>query len=287
MSDKTLLVLGATGRQGGATARHLLKKGFPVRALVRDPHSAGARALAEAGAELCTGNMDDRASLAAAVEGMYGVFSVQPFITPASEIELRWAKNVVEAAKAAGIRHFVYASVQSADEIAKIDGDSTKWKIEEYLRELKVPYTVLRPSMFMDDLVGPRYGVPEGRFAFAGQAHIAIGLIAADDIGAFAALAFEKPMDYLGRTIELGGDALTPPQIATALSRHFNSLIEFVPIPLETVRAQNEILARTLGYFHGINYSVDFEALRKLHPELKTLEAWLQAQSNLTSENKN
>lgn len=284
MSDKTILVLGATGRQGGATARHLLEKGVSVRALLRDPQSAGARALAESGIELRLGDMDDRASLDAAVQGAYGVFSVQPFIAPASEIELRWAKNVVEAAEAAGVKHFVYASVQSADEIAKVNGDSTKWKIEKYLRELDVPYTVLRPSMFMDDLVGPRYGVPEGRFAFAGQAHIAIGLIAADDIGAFAALAFENPTDYLGKTIELGGDALTPPQIVAALSRRFNRPIEFVPIPLETVRAQNEVLARTLGYFHGVDYSIDFEALRKLHPRLKALEAWLETQSDLTSD---
>lgn len=278
MSDKTILVLGATGRQGGATARHLLEKGFPVRALVRDPQSAGARALAESGVELRAGNMNDRASLDAAIQGAYGVFSVQPFIAPASEIELRQAKNVVEATKAAGVKHFVYASVQAADEIAKVDGDSTKWKIEEYLRELELPYTVLRPSMFMDDLVGSRYGLPEGRFAFAGQAHIAVGLIAADDIGTFAALAFETPAEYLGKTIELGGDALTPVEVAAALSKRFNRPVEFVPIPLETVRAQNEILARTLGYFHGVGYSVDFDALRALHPGLKTLEAWLETQ---------
>ncbi|MGS2646790.1 NmrA family NAD(P)-binding protein [Streptosporangium sp. LJ11] len=106
-TDRTILVTGATGQQGGATTRHLLADGWHVRALVRDPRGAAATRLARAGVELVTGDMDDRDSVDAAVRGAHGVFSVQPaFIAPGyAENELRRGLNVVDAAIAAGVRH--------------------------------------------------------------------------------------------------------------------------------------------------------------------------------------
>src|SRR5262245_66326060 len=89
---KTVLVLGATGRQGGATARHLLTRGWRVRAFARDPNKPTAQALQQAGAEVIQGDYDDRASLAAAMQGVYGVFSVK-----ASVDEVRQGKPIHDA----------------------------------------------------------------------------------------------------------------------------------------------------------------------------------------------
>src|SRR5207245_1012906 len=105
-----VLVLGATGRQGGATARHLLGKGWPVRVLVRDPNKPAAQELRQAGADVVQGNFDDLASLEAAMRGVYGVFSVQ-----ASTDEVRQGKTIATAAQMAGVHHFIYSSVQSAE----------------------------------------------------------------------------------------------------------------------------------------------------------------------------
>src|SRR5215216_6032667 len=121
-TGKIILVTGATGRQGGATAGHLLTNGWRVRALTRDPNKPAAQTLQQAGAEVIQGDYDDWASLEAAMHGVYGVFSVQ-----ASVDEVRQGKQIADVAKAASVQHFVYSSVQSAEDLARIGGDGNKW----------------------------------------------------------------------------------------------------------------------------------------------------------------
>src|ERR1035438_4145980 len=116
MSTKTILVTGATGQQGGAVARHLLKQpSFAVRALTRDSAKPAARALEQSGAEVIRGDLDDPAAVRRALEGVYGVFSVQNFMEAGFDGEIRQGKLIADAAKAAGAQHFVYSSVVSAD----------------------------------------------------------------------------------------------------------------------------------------------------------------------------
>src|SRR5258708_11205945 len=112
---RMVLVLGATGRQGGATARHLLNNGWPVRVLVRDPNKPAAQSLRLAGAEVVQGDFEDRASLEAAIQGVYGVFSVQ-----ASIDEVRQGNTIADVAKMAAVQHFIYRSVQSAEDLARV-----------------------------------------------------------------------------------------------------------------------------------------------------------------------
>ena len=110
-SNKLILVTGATGSQGGATARHLLKKGFKVRAFVRDDTKPSAIELKNHGAELFKGTLDDKNSIKGALNGVYGVFSVQNFWEHGYDKEVHQGKNTADAAKEAGIKHFVYSSV--------------------------------------------------------------------------------------------------------------------------------------------------------------------------------
>jgi uncharacterized protein YbjT (DUF2867 family) len=269
--NKAVLVLGATGRQGGATARHLLTKGWPVRALVRDPNKPAAQSLHQAGAEVIKGDYDDRASLEAGMQGVYGVFSVQ-----ASVDEVRQGKQIADVARAASTQHFIYSSVQSAEDLARVGGDANKWEIEQYIHALGLPATILRPCLFMDDLLGPRYGVPGGTFTIAFQPDVAIGLIAANDIGAFAALAFEHPDEYLGKTIEIAGDALAPTQVAAAISRTIGRSISYVQIPIETIQQQSTQIARAFDFLNQVGYTTDISALRKLHPGLMDFDTWLK-----------
>ena len=102
-----VLVTGATGRQGGAVARHLLQRAIPVRALSRNPGKPSAEALARSGAEVVGGDLDDRASLAKAMEGVSGVFSVQNWWETGTSREIQQGMNVAEAAKDARVPHFV------------------------------------------------------------------------------------------------------------------------------------------------------------------------------------
>jgi uncharacterized protein YbjT (DUF2867 family) len=139
--EKIILVTGATGRQGGATATKLIADGWQVHALVRDPSSDRARTLSEMGVELASGDMDDLASLERAMAGVYGVFSVQPTVSqpgvPAgfgAADEIRWGSNVADAAARAGVEHFVYTSVGGADRGPPMRNYQNKWAIEQHIR---------------------------------------------------------------------------------------------------------------------------------------------------------
>jgi uncharacterized protein YbjT (DUF2867 family) len=276
-TNKIVLVTGATGRQGGATARQLLAKGWQVRILVRDLNKPAVQALRQAGAEVVQGDYENRASLDAAMRGVYGVFSVQAAF---GDSESHQAKQIADAAKATDIQHFVYTSVQSAEDLARVGGDATKWEIEQYIHTLNLPATILRPSFFMETLFAPRTDVPDGAasdtFTIAVKPNATIGLIAVDDIGAFAVLAFENPDTYIGKTIELAGDILTPPQIADIISRITGHQVRYVQLPIEILRQQSIIIARAVDYLNKVGYTTELSALREQHPDLMDLETWLE-----------
>ncbi|GHO97774.1 NmrA family transcriptional regulator [Reticulibacter mediterranei] len=279
--DKIILVTGATGQQGGATARQLLEQGWQVRAFVRNPDADAAQALRQIGAELVQGDQDDPASLEAAMQGVYGVFSVQAH----TSYETRHGKNVADAVKRAGVPHLVYSSVGGAPELFKRNVNVPKWQIEQYIRQLDLPATILRPVGFMDSLASPLYGVAGDTLAIPFKPDTTYPLIAVSDIGTFAVLAFTNPATYLGQTIELAGDAPTPPQIADAISRVTGRVITYVEISLDTVRQQiqgfahdpafMEELARASEYINERKFTIDFATLRKLHPDLMDFETWL------------
>ena len=267
-----IVVTGATGKQGGATARHLLRQGWSVRALVRDPQSAAAQALRRAGAELVRGDFEDRASLDRVMEGAYGVFSVQPF---GYETEIRQGTQVADAAAAARVKHFVYASVGGVEEQIHWRPGFSKWVIERHIAELGLPATMLRPAGFMDDLVGPFYGVPQGQFAVPFTPDALVQVIATDDIGAIAAQAFAEPEVFIGQRIESASAALTSPQIAEALSRVAGYPIPYVQIPIDEVRKQSEDVARVCEWLNAGTYRVDLDAVWRLRPNMLSFETWL------------
>ena len=150
-NGRLVLVTGATGQQGGAVARNLLGRGFGVRALTRDPEKPEANVLAERGAEVVRGELEDRSSLDRALEGVYGVFSVQNFWEAGYDREIEQGKRLVDAAKAADIEHYVYSSVGSAHRETGIPHFDSKWEVEEHLRGSGVPFTILRPVFFMQN----------------------------------------------------------------------------------------------------------------------------------------
>ncbi|MEU7742385.1 NmrA/HSCARG family protein [Nonomuraea sp. NPDC049158] len=279
MTDRTVLVTGATGQQGGATARALLAAGWHVKALVRDPDSAAAGLLAKAGAELVPGDMGDRESLTEAVRGAYGVFSVQPAAGPPHGVaeEVRLGVNVADAAHEAGVRHLVYASVGGADRDTSISHWNTKWEIERHIRALGLPATILRPVMFMENHTRPHYGVTgEGALVRIIPPKATVQLIAVTDIGAFAALAFADPDRYLGLALELAGDELSRADLVAAITRATGRPVNVEPIPAER-RAElglRESDTEAVESFAG--WQADIPALRALHPGLMDFETWLR-----------
>ena len=277
-AERLILVSGATGQQGGAVARSLLKRGFSVRALTRDPEKPEAQALAEGGAELARGDLEDRSSLEGALEGVYGVFSVQNFYEGGYEGEVRQGKTLADAAKAAGARHVVYSSVGSAHRETGIPHFDSKWEIEQYKREIDLPYTVLRPVFFMQNWEMMRDQILEsGTLAQPLDPDKPLQQINVEDTGAFAAIVFENPDEWLGREVDLAGDELTMPEVAEAMSLVTGREVEYYQVPWDQFEKQmGEEFTVMYRWFNEVGYEANIGVLREAYPELSTLEQYLR-----------
>lgn len=281
----TVLVTGATGLQGGAVARELVRRGRAVAALVRDPASEAARALADLGVTLVRGDLDDEVSLRAAMEGVHGVFSVQTFMTPAGlGGEVRQGRAVARAAKAAGVAHVVYSSVGGAERDSGVPHFESKRHIERYLEQLGLAVTVLRPSFFMDNFAahGPQNvdGTLVVRLALKPDTRVQF--VAVEDIGFFAAEAFERPGQYVGRAVELAGDELSATEVAEAFAARTGLPARFEELPLDAVAANPYIpnaaeIALMFEWFQEHGYRADIAALRAEHPGLLSFAAYLKS----------
>ena len=287
-SKREILVTGASGAQGGAVARHLLRRGYPVRALCRDPEKPAARALAAAGVRVVPGNLDDRASLDAAVAGVHGVFGVQNFWDGfpgpylGLEGEVRQGKALLDAAKAAGVAHFVQTSAGGGPGISGVPSNDGKRRIEAHAREIGIPVTIIRPVFFMDNFDNPGWGfqgpILEGRLELAIAADRKLQLIAVDDIAHFTAMAFDRPGDFIGAEFDLAGDELTMLEMAATFSRVMGRPVRFAggEEGLAGLRAFNPELAQIFEWFNKSRFDAFIPALRALHPGLLTFEAHLR-----------
>lgn len=278
---KTVLVSGATGRQGGAVIRNLLPNGWKLRALTRNPKSAAAQNLASQGVEVVEGDLDDRDSLDRAARGTYGIYSVQDYWTVGAKREVQQGKNLADAAKKAGTEHFVYSSVGGADRNSGIDHWITKWEVEQYIRKLGLPATILRPAAFMENyyIDQVEIGILKGKLADPIRADKTYQTIAADDIGAFVALSFERPKELLGAELEIAGSELTNPDAAKVFSRVLGKPVKFQKIPLPLVRlVLGKEFYQMFSWFNKEGFKANIPELRRRFPDvrLQTLEDWLR-----------
>jgi uncharacterized protein YbjT (DUF2867 family) len=281
MDDRIIAVTGATGQQGGAVALKLLADGWKVRALTRDPNKPAAQELASRGAEIVPGDMDNPRELEAAFAGASRIFSVQNYWLPdvGYEGEIRQGKNVADAAKAAGVQHLIYSSVGAAHRGAGQKHFESKWIIEQYIHSLGVLYTILRPAAFMENFNWSRGQILNGTYVGRGlRPEKNVQTIAVEDIAVFAALAFENPKQFLGKTIELAGDDETEAETAATFAKVIGRPVVLEkPIPGAGRGARTgEEMKAMFNFFNGEGYDADIPALRKIHPGLMTLEQWLR-----------
>jgi uncharacterized protein YbjT (DUF2867 family) len=276
-AERLILVCGATGSQGGAVARSLLDRGFRIRALTRDAQKPEAQALAEHGAEVVQGDMENRSSIDRVLEGAYGVFSMQNFWEAGYDREVRQGKTVADAAKAAGAEHYVYRSVGSAHRQTGIPHFDSKWEVEEHVRGLGLPYTVLRPVFFMQNWEMMREPILGGTLPQPLDPGKPFQQVAVEDVGAFAAMAFEHPDVWIGREVEIAGDERTMPEIAEAFGRVAGREVGYYQVPWDQFEEQmGEEYAVMYRWFDEVGYEADVEALRREHPGLIDFEGYLR-----------
>ena len=311
MADKKIIaIMGATGAQGGGLARAILSDpsgGFAVRAITRNVNSDKANELARLGAEVVAADIDDAASLKRAFEGAYGAYCVTFYWAHMSpEKEIAEARAMAEAAKAAGVKHVIWSTLDDTRKWIplsdkrmptlmgryKVPHYDAKGEANHFFSDLGLPVTFLQTSFYWDNFVhfgmGPKKG-PDGKLAITfplGDKRLPG--IAAEDIGRCAFGIFKKGREYIGKTVGIAGGHLTGAQMAAAFSRALGQEVRYSEVSPEAYRGYGFPGADDLG--NMFQFKRDFEKeycgarsiefTRSLNPALLTFEQWLEKNKN-------
>ena len=279
----TVAVAGATGKQGGAVARMLLHRGHRVRALTRRPNSEAGAALQALGADLYEADLDDNAAVQRATEGADAFFLMATPYEAGVEAEVRQARTAAKAAKEAGIKHLVYSSVASADQDTGIPHFDSKRQVEVYIQKLDIPYTIVGPVFFMENLLGPMFieGLRAGTLSMPLSPSRPLQVVAAEDIAGFVRLVLERPGEFQGKRIDIASDSLTGPEMAKALSQASGTDISYAEASLDPLRKRSTDLARMWEWFDQVGYTVELDALARSYPDVgwHNFRQWTRAQA--------
>lgn len=280
--SKLVLVTGATGNQGGAVVRALLAKGHQVRALTRNSTSPAAKQLSKQGVEIAVGDFTHQDSLVRAMRGADAVYAMSTPFEQGVEKEILQGIALTDASKAAEIGHLVFSSVASADLNTAIPHFDSKYEVEKHIVSSDIPYTIIAPVFFMDNLLQPwiTSGLKQGKFALAMPGTRLLQQIAVADIGAFATTVIERGETVLGRRFDIAGDELMGDEAASILSKVCGREIRYEGFSPEVLRAQSDDMARMFEWFDSKGYTADIKELRRDFPEVKwhDFEQWAEEQ---------
>ena len=272
-----VVVFGATGRQGGAVARHLLADGWSIRAVTRKPDGAKAKVLADAGADVVEADMADRASLDRVLAGAHGVFNVQNPQISGHDGEIAQGRNVADAAKAAGVQHLVYGSAGMGKPTGVPSWDA-KVVVADHMRQVGLPLTILRPMAFMELMTDkdfyPQVSVWHVMPKLMGWDR-PLPWLAADDVGVIGAAAFGDPARFVGQEIPLAGDIRT---LAEARQMWMERGVKPRGFPMPTwlfKRVAGDDLPTMWTWLRTEEVPLDTAPTRAVHPAAQTLERWL------------
>ena len=302
---KTIAVVGSTGAQGGALARARLadKNGpFTVRAITRKPDSPHAQALAAAGAEVVAADSDKADTMKAAFAGAYGAYCVTNYWEHFSpEREIAQARSLAEAAKAAGVEHAVWSTLEDTRRWVPLDDQrmptlmgkykvphfDAKGQADGFFKDLGVPTTFMLTSFYWENFIyfglGPKRG-PDGVLALTFPLDDKkLPGIAVEDIGRCAYGIFQRRGEFLGKTVGIAGEHLTGADIAASMTRALGQEVRYNAVPPDVYRSFGFPGADDVGnmfqfkrdfndYYCGAR---DLAFTRKLNPQLQTLDQWL------------
>lgn len=277
MTNQRVLLIGATGHQGGAVVRALADRDATAIAFVRDPGAEGARALADNGVELRRGDLEDAASLTAALRDVDSVFSMQSFAGPDGVAgELRRGLAVVQRAKAAGIGNLVYSSVGRAQDAMRVPHFKSKALVEAEFQHSGLNGTILRPSFFMENLLAYNVRRVKGELivALPLRPDRTVEMVSVEDIGRVAAEQLLAVPPTGIETIELSADCRSPQEIAEDLSAALHETVTYVYVPPEQVAANSPDLAAMWEFLNDIGYQADIDELAHRFGPFTSLCSW-------------
>ena len=269
---ETVLVGGATGRQGNAVVTELLKRGYQVRALTRNPDSDKAKQLAKPGVEIVQGDYGDPQSLLNAMDGVAKAFFYSGF----SRNELEEGLNVLAAAQSAGVEHLIYSSGAAAEPGKGLPG--AKMSIEEAIVDSGIDYTVLRPVAFFENLTGQQKRVAKAGVVDSRDPNRLLHFIGVSDIGFFVGEAVDNPADWRGVAMNIASETMTVAEYAATIERVMGQPVPYNQQPLEEyLAAMPKPLRALFRWYEEVGYEADVDQLRQRYPSLSTLEEYLRA----------
>ena len=311
MSDKkVIVVIGATGAQGGGLVRAILndKNGdFSVRAVTRNVNSDKAKHLADLGAEVVAADVDDLESIKRAFAGAYGAYCVTFFwehFSPQKEQDN--VKHMAEAAKTAGLKHVIWSTLEDTRnwiplsdnrmptlmEKYKVPHFDAKGEANTFFDEAVIPTTFLLTSFYWENFIyfgmGPKKG-PDGKLAISlPMGEKKLPGIATEDIGKCAFAIFQNGNDFIGKTVGISGEHLTGQQMADSFSKAFAEDIAYNALPHDVYRGFDFPGAEDLGnmfqfkhdfenYFCGAR---DLDFSKSLNPSMQSFDEWLSHNKN-------
>ncbi|MBC7745013.1 MAG: NmrA/HSCARG family protein [Flavobacterium sp.] len=277
--NKTIFVTGGTGTQGGSVARNLSQQGFIVKVLTRNTNSAKALNLKKLNIELIQGDLNNADSYREHLKDVYGIFSVQTFENGVDK-EITQGITLATHGKEVGVKHFLYSSVVGANLNTGIPHFNSKLKIENHIKQIGLPFTIIRPASLYENFLIPQVknGILKGRLVQPINRDTMQQYIAAEDIGKAAAKIFLNSDAYLGKTIPLASEQLSTWEVANVFSKVLNKQVEYKKLPALITRV---FLGNGLyKMFKWMNEKSDFnrkdvELTSKEFPNLLSLESWI------------
>lgn len=277
-----VLVIGATGQQGGTLARRLLERGHRVRGFTRDPESEASKALTDLGAEMVKGFLRDAESITKAAEGVDVAFLMTTPDQAGPEGETQQGITAVDAIGQAGVPHIVYASIADANRDTGIPHFESKRRVEEHLISIGFPSTVVAPVFFRENLLGPfwRDGLQNGDLLFPLPGNCKLQNISVAEVGAFHAHVIEHHQDLVGQRIDIASAESTPMAMARSISDASDKEVRFQRVPLMGIAQESKEWGRMFEWFDRVGHDVDIEGLKEDFPEVpwQTFSAWAKEQ---------
>ncbi len=278
----TVLVSGATGNQGGEVVQALLESGHKVRALTRNPDSPRARQLAEQGVELIRGNFDDAESLGRALQGIDSFYLMGSPQEVGVKGETKQGIELANAAKTANVGHLVYGSVANADLDTGVPHFESKFKVEQHITSLGIPFSISAPVYFMDNVIAPWSieGLKSGRIAQAMPADRSLQQVSVRNIGEFVASLINRRESVFGERFNFAGDELSGEENAQILTRITGHEVSYETLPISVVKEQSDDMAAMFAWFDCLGYNVNLPELHQLFSDVKwqSYPQWVEAQ---------
>jgi uncharacterized protein YbjT (DUF2867 family) len=210
------------------------------------------------------------------------VFAITTPYEAGVDAETKQGIDLVDAVKQAGVGHLVFNSVGSGDRNTNIPHFDSKYKVEQHIASIKIPYTIVAPVFFMDNWFAPWFlpSIQEGTLKFAMPEDRPLQQVSVHDIGAFSAAMIERREKVFGKRFDIAGDELTGKETVAAISKASGRDIGYEGFDPEYMRADNADFAEMFSWFNKVGYSADIKNLHKEFPEVQwqNFEQWTQQQ---------